>query len=347
MDGMATVSDIIKMIATLSDKEKDELKLALTNGANITMSLNTLATENRFANGRVCPLCGSVHVVRNGHQADGTQRYMCRDCKKSFTATTNSVVAGTRKDMSVWERYICCMMLGLSIRKSANACGIHRNTAFYWRHKVLDALQDMANSVVLDGIVEADEAFFPVSYKGNHSKDANFAMPRAAHKRGGETRVRGLSREQVCVPCAVNRSGMAIAAPTNLGRVSSKDIKSLLGSRIDNRATLVTDKMNSYIRFAKDEGISLIQVKSGRSKRGIYNVQRVNSYHSTLSRFMRRFNGVSTKYLNNYLVWNNFVNYAPETDSEKKNILIRFILTTPKTVLCRGISDRNPLPMSA
>lgn len=187
MDGMVTVSNIIKMIATLSDKEKDELKLALTNGANITMSLNTLATESRFANGRVCPLCGSVHVVRNGHQADGAQRYMCRDCKKSFTATTNSVVAGTRKDMSVWERYICCMMLGLSIRKSAEACGIHRNTAFYWRHKVLDAVRKSFENMRLGGIVEMDEAFLPVSYKGNHKNSKSFKMPREPHMRGGQS----------------------------------------------------------------------------------------------------------------------------------------------------------------
>ena len=32
---------------------------------------------------------------------------------------------------------------------------------------------------------------------------------------------------------------------------------------------------------------------------------------------MRRFNGVSTKYLNNYLMWHNFVNFAKETHQEK------------------------------
>ena len=107
---MAAVSDIIKMISTLTDEEKDELRLALTNGQPIPSGINELATDNRFANGRVCPLCGSIHVVRNGHQADGTQRHLCRDCKKSFVATTNSVVSWTRKSLSVWERYICCMM---------------------------------------------------------------------------------------------------------------------------------------------------------------------------------------------------------------------------------------------
>lgn len=89
------------------------------------------------------------------------------DCGKSFVATTNSAVSGTRKDFFVWEKYVVCMLNGLSVRKTAEICGIHRNTAFVWRHKILDALQNMADSVVLDGIVEADETFFALSYKGN------------------------------------------------------------------------------------------------------------------------------------------------------------------------------------
>ena len=65
------------------------------------------------------------------------------------------------------------MMNGLSICKTAAVCGIHRNTAFIWRHKILDALQNMADEVKLDGIIEADETFFAISYKGNHSKSIN------------------------------------------------------------------------------------------------------------------------------------------------------------------------------
>lgn len=52
--------------------------------------------------------------------------------------------------------------------------------------------------------MEADETFFPLSYKGNHRK-SSFVMPRKAHKRGSSTHTRGLSKEQVCVPCAIDR----------------------------------------------------------------------------------------------------------------------------------------------
>lgn len=35
----------------------------------------------------------------------------------------------------------------------------------------------------------------------------------------------------------------------------------------------------------------------------IYNIQRVNAFHSSLKRWINKFNGVSTKYLTNYLFW--------------------------------------------
>lgn len=293
------------------------------------------------------PLCGCIHVVRNGHRKDGTQRYVCKDCGKSFVIATNSIVSGTRKDLSVWEQYIDCMMNGLSIRKTAVACGIHRNTAFLWRHKILDALQNMADDVTLDGIIEADETFFAISYKGNHSKSKTFAMPRKAHKRGHSTHIRGLSQEKVCVPCAVNRNGLSISKITNTGRVSTRDLHHIYDGRIKTNSTLVTDKMNSYVRFTNANGIDLVQLKTGKAKKGIYNIQHINSYHSQLKRFMRGFNGVSTKYLNNYLVWNNLVNYAKESDMEKRNIFLTFVLATLKTAKCRDLSNRPAVPLVA
>lgn len=343
---MTTIQEIADMISQLTVTEREKLKTILVSPTQDNdTSVEAFVTKERFSNGRFCPICGCTHVKRNGHERNGKQRYLCMDCGKSFVITTNSVVSGTRKDFSVWEKYINCMMNGLSIRKTAEICGIHRNTAFTWRHKILDALQNMADNVVLDGIVEADETFFALSYKGNHKKSKGFQMPRKPHKRGKSTHTRGLSHEKVCVPCAVNRNGLSIAKATNVGRVSSKDLHSLYDGRIESDSTLVTDKMNSYVRFANTQDLSLVQLKTGKAKKGIYNIQHINNYHSQLKRFMRAFNGVATKYLNNYLVWHNFVNYAKETDAEKHNILLSFALTVPQKETYKDLSHRPSIPL--
>ena len=343
---MATITSVLADFNTLSLSDREYIKSVLISRTT-TSDIETYLTNERFADGKVCPICGCIHILRNGHTKSGSQRYICKDCGKSFVITTNSIVSGTRMALSVWEKYIDCMINGFSVRKSAAICDIHRNTSFAWRHKILDALQDMANSVRLNGIVEADETFFRLSFKGNHKKSTTFTMPRASHKRGKAISTRGLSKEQVCVPCAVNRNGLSIAKISNLGRVSTKNLHSVFDDRIDNTSTIVTDKMNSYVRFAKSNGIDLIQLKTGKSKKGIYHIQYINSYHSKLKGFMNRFKGVSTKYLNNYLIWHNFVSYAKETDIEKHNILMRFVFTRQSNIKCRDISKRNPVPVLA
>ena len=62
---------------------------------------------------------------------------------------------------------------------------------------------------------------------------------------------------------------------------------------------------------------------------------------------MRKFNGVSTKYLNNYLIWNNILNYSKETWTEKKNIFEDFVFTTEKKVLSKEIRKRSAIPLLA
>lgn len=342
---MFSVNDILKAISQLSTADQGYLRAMLLSSTFIdSMGIEQFVSNERFANGRVCPLCGSVSVIRNGHRADGTQRFICRDCNKSFVATTNSIVAGTQKGISVWEQYVSCMMNGMSIRKTAEFCGIHRNTAFYWRHKILDALQNMADGVKLNGIIEADETFFAVSYKGNHKNSKTFVMPREAHKRGGETHTRGLSHEQVCVLCAVNRNGLSISKAANLGRITTDSLLKMFDGRIDENSTIVTDKASAYIRFADKTNLKLVQLKGGRSKNGIYHIQHINSYHGMLKKFMRGFNGVSTKYLNNYLTWHNFINYAKETITEKQRILLNYVLSVTMNETCRQMASRQIIP---
>ncbi len=184
---------------------------------------------------------------------------------------------------------------------------------------------------VLDGIVEMDEAFFEVSYKGNRKK-SDFEMPRAPHKRGGQTHLRDVSHEKVCVPCAISRTGLAYAKSANLGRASAKSIESAVGGVVGSDSTLVTDKRNTYVRFANKGGHELVQLKGKESRKGIYNVQRVNAYHGSLKRFMRNFDGVSTKYLDNYLAWHAFLSYGKDEASDK-------VATPPRTERAERAAD--------
>ena len=46
-----------------------------------------------------------------------------------------------------------------------------------------------------------------------------------------------------------------------------------------------------------------INIQQGRRVDGAFHIQNVNAYDSRLKSWMRRFHGVATKYLGNYLGW--------------------------------------------
>lgn len=98
-----TFLNILTLIQTLSTDYIDRLIMILT-GEIIDTPNNLISyTENeRFAGGIFCPHCDCTHIVRNGHrQSDNVQRYLCRDCGKSFVANSVSVTSCTRKDLKI------------------------------------------------------------------------------------------------------------------------------------------------------------------------------------------------------------------------------------------------------
>ena len=170
------VSEILKAIKNLSEQDYNDLIQKLSYSSKAVESFDSFISSKKPA---CCPKCHSNHVIKNGHK-NGFQRLICKDCGKTFSTRNNSITFSSKKSIAVWKKYLECMLDGLTIRKSAEKCEITVSTAFIWRHKVLDALQEMQSSVKLDGIVETDETFFPLSFKGNHEKSINFVMPRKA-----------------------------------------------------------------------------------------------------------------------------------------------------------------------
>ncbi len=253
--------------------------------------------EARFAGGVSCPHCGGQQTKRNGTYR-GRQRYLCRCCGRSFNDLTNSPMAGSWH-LDKWMDYIQYMLEGFSCPRLARELGIHVSTAFYWRHKVLRAVRSLGDAAV-SGIVEVDETFFLESQKGNPN-----LICRARRKSGGHASKPGVSKEQVAVLVALDRQGQAVSRTAGRGRLTVAQVERAIGGLIAPGATLVTDKAHSFVRFAANQGLAHRQVDPTRKiyRDGVYHIQHVNNYHSRLKQWMRRFNGVATKYLDHYLAW--------------------------------------------
>ena len=258
--------------------------------------------ENRFSEGLGCIHCGSVSVKRNGKYRS-RQRYLCKDCGKSFNDMTASPISGTHYPHK-WLQYFECMIDSMSLPKIAKKLKIHISTAFYWRHKILTALRSLGNQP-LNGVIESDETYILESEKGKR-----VITHRKSRKRGGKAKKRGISKEQVCIVVAMDRNGQIISQNAGFGRISANEIDSVLGKYIGSASVLCTDSATNYKTFAQQKGISheMINARKGvYVRKKIYHIQHVNAYHKRLKDWIDGFQGVATKYLDNYLFWFRFL----------------------------------------
>lgn len=329
---MPIIESIKRDISSLGHTDKEAimnyLEEVITFGA-VSKEITNTVKESRFSKGKGCPYCSHEEVSRFGKYKN-KQRYICKSCHKTFTDFSLSPKHNSRYDIDKWILYAKCMVNGKSIRESADIVGINPTTSFFWRHKILDALRAYIGVSHVEGVVEVDELFFRESFKGNHKKSKVFTMPRSSRSRGlkgknssKEKRKRGISDQLVCVVCAKDRIGNIITELTCKGRISHKDLERLFNNRIEDNAIMCTDSLGSYRTFAAKNNVELVQVKNGKFKEGIYHIQNINALHSNLKRWMRRFNGVSTKYLVNYMYWFKWLEFSKsEKGATKKQSVI-------------------------
>jgi transposase-like protein len=243
-----------------------------------------------------CPHCGGDTIHRWG-KAGGKPRYRCTNCRKTFNPLTGTPLAGLHYQ-DRWPDQAQALIAGETVAKAADRCKVAYTTAFRWRHRFLAAL-NLDKPQHLSGIVEADEMFILESFKGKRSD-----LPRTSRKRGGKAGKRGLSAEQIPVIVARDRTGATLDAV--LPRLDAASITAALGPAITRPAELCCDGGSAITAFARRARITFHVLPAPglpRPEAPQLHINNVNAYHSRFKEWARRFHGVATKSLPNYLSW--------------------------------------------
>jgi transposase-like protein len=273
----------------------NELTLLISTDTDDTFGILSKANERKSTS---CPHCLGDSIRANGKSSNGVQRYYCKDCKKYFRDTTGKVIFGLKKP-ALLSKYLYNMLMGYSIKKCGEQTGVCVQTSFDWRHKILSSFEQ-ACPAGFQGITESDDIFFLESGKG--SRD----LTRKPRKRGSKATKRGISNEQIAVVVTCDRTDNKELRVATRGRISKKDLEIVFAGKLEKVETLCTDTHRSYTAFAKSKNIDHQKFnasKGQRVKNKVYHVQNVNNTAARLRTWMRPFNGVATKYLQNYMNW--------------------------------------------
>lgn len=277
----------------------------------VRLARRTEATMNT----RRCPHCTTQGALLHGKDKNGRQRFRCVnvECRRTYNILTGTPMARARKQ-ELWATYLNCMNDHLSVRNILRTgIKIAHRTAFFWRHRFLKAAQAQ-NAARLSGVIEADEAFFLMSFKGHRGwKRAMPPAARAARPSAWGAVLAGLSHEQVPVLTALDNAGCVFEAvlPSRAG------IETALEGRIEAGSVLCSDGAQAYVKAAVKAGAEHRRVQiakpsyltkiggKARRQKGRLGLGHVNAHHERLKTFInRRCRGVATKYLGSYLAWN-------------------------------------------
>ena len=311
-----------------------------------------------------CPNCGSVNTKKYG-KVRGKQRFLCKDCRKTFGYTTGTVIVNAKVNEPQWKIMLRGFIENQSMKAISKEADLSPSSVWINKLKLCMAIMSLYGTQdnFVD-IAECDEYYAPTSFKGK--RDPKFfmdilgRMPRHHWNReekiewlikngfysnlindpqkleevlaSGDKKKQGISDDQTCILTCQDRSGHLVIVPVGVGRLESDDVHKRLTGRFPTDGIMVTDSHKAYPKFAENEKIQLEQIPSGKHTNGAYNLSRINSLHSDLSAYWNEHkeNIPATKYMDLSLIFLWWLRKNKELSINEKIEKLYEIITDPK-----------------
>ncbi|MCF0115313.1 MAG: IS1595 family transposase [Erysipelotrichaceae bacterium] len=146
-----------------------------------------------------CPLCSSNKVIGHGKDKNGTQRYKCKECGKTFNIAKNSLFFSTKINMFAWFAFLECILSGTSTSAACITAKISPVTGSKWMHKIFDALKDYQDDIILSGDVYIDETYV------HEDKSKIYYLEELGKVKKVRKQPRGISRNKICILIATDK----------------------------------------------------------------------------------------------------------------------------------------------
>ncbi len=285
-------------------------------------TINAIDVSSISSIGMICRKCGATSFVKNG-TTNYVQRYQCKACKSTQFHDANTPLYNL-KMKEKWADFVFIMLdeeRSKTGRYISNELDISSKTAQRWRHKFLSSLNSV-HSITLLEESELDEVYFPFTVKGVIGKEKFDVYIEPEHPDNVESAFRIEEKKmeeesyQSIFLCLHNRHQDFDFIPIKnqkKGIVSEADLTRIMQDINLSGKTVITDSESSMKSFLnKIEDVNHLTFKSSDIKQGILEEKSVhnNNINNTmmlLREWLKKFHGVSTKYLWNYLKWFRFI----------------------------------------
>ena len=277
-----------------------------------------------------CPKCGNEKPYKDGKDSNGYQRYRCK-CGFRFNLLTNSVVASTKTTLPQWLSMIRLMSFNVPLDLVAEQIFIHHNTSLLMRRKLFETVNNYQNKIKLKGTVYINEIYtFDSERPKNH-----FGLNQ-----------RGLNKDKCCVFLAIDQYKHMVIFFIGRGLPTSKKIKDALLPHLEDDAVtkIIHDGLHSHAKAIKkagvDDEIHRLNIKDEKELRAML---LINSFSSWVQRYLERFTGMNTEYLQDYLNWFVYIFRCKQQNEKwpRNERILRHVLLSDVTLKRNDIKTKR------
>lgn len=283
----------------------------------------------RWRDGVACVACEGKRVtkVKSSSKKQSVRYiYQCMDCRKQFTAKSNTIFHDSHLPLQKWFmaiKIVCEAKKGISAHQLARTLGVQYKTGWYLAHRIREAMKTL-NPNPLAGVVEIDETYIGGKaigrgvYTGKKEKAAVVGIL----KRGGEVRFQ------------------------HVDRANAKTVRPVVEKHVSDGAQMVcTDESSIYPPILKEKFDFRHQsVRHSLGEFVKFNHIHTNSIESAFSLLKRGYVGayhkLSHKHLHRYLA-----EYECRFNNRKNKHFFELMLSrmaaTPKLTYSDVISANN------
>jgi transposase-like protein len=246
----------------------------------------------RWANGVVCPHCGSLgaHYKLQG-KATRPGVYKCVDCSDQFTVTVGTVFERSKVPLNVWLQAVhlmCVSKKGVSAKQLERMLGVTYKTAWFMSHRIREAMTSEPGGLLGGGgsTVEVDETYWGNTHQSKIGKLVGTKQ--------------GVHQKEKIVSL-VERGGKVRSF--HVEYVNAKTLKSAIEKNVHKDTHINTD--SSYLYRNATKGYASHEYVNHRTQeyaRGFVTTNTVEGYFSILKRgLIGTFHHVGKQHLQRYV----------------------------------------------
>lgn len=230
--------------------------------------------------------------------ANKPTQFKCGKCRKQFTVTTGTIFHGTHVPLRKWIFAIYLFTThkkGLSAHQLAKDLKITVKTAWFMKHRLRTAFENMEFGAPMEGTVTVDESFW-----GQKSKNMHYnKRPKHNQGRKGENKLK--------IFTMVETNGRAKSL--HVHDLKSETLKDIIFNHVAPGTTIQSDEYNAY------NGLGWMGYNHIRCDHGKYeyvakdgaNTNKCENYFSGMKRlFHGTYHKMTAKHVQKYLAESDF-----------------------------------------